>query len=111
MKSFLSWFFVVIPVVAFAEAHLSDPDLEGLAIYGDEDFISIATGVSQPIAKAPAVASVITARDIKRLGATDIDQVLETVPGLHVARSTIYNPLYNFRGIHSDFNPQVLTNF
>ena len=108
MKVFLSWFFVVMPAVAFSEPQISDPDLDGLAIYGDEDFISIATGISQPIAKAPAVASVITALDIKRLGATDIDQVLETVPGLHIARSTIYNPLYNFRGIHSDFNPQVL---
>ncbi len=97
-----------IPVFCLAniDASLDEPNV--LDFYGDEDFISIAIGEVQPIAKAPAVASVITAAEIKRLGAKDIDQVLEVVPGLHVARSIIYDPLYNFRGIHSDFNPQVL---
>ena len=87
----------------------SEEELDVLQLYGDEDFISIATGVVQPIAKAPAVASVITASEIKSMGATDIDQVLEAVPGLHVGRDVIgYNPLYTFRGIYADFNPQVL---
>jgi outer membrane receptor for ferrienterochelin and colicin len=80
-----------------------------LQIYGDEEMISIATGSRRPIAKAPAVATVITAEDIKAMGATDLDEVLETVPGLHVARSPLgYNPIYIFRGIFSDFNAQVL---
>ncbi|NJD07628.1 MAG: TonB-dependent receptor [Methylococcaceae bacterium] len=80
-----------------------------LQVYGDEEMVSVATGTRQPIGKAPAVASVITAADIKAMGATDIDEVLETVPGLHVARSNIaYNPIYTFRGIHSGLNPQVL---
>lgn len=79
------------------------------AIYGDEEFVSIATGISQPVSKAPAVASVITSSDIRKMGALDIDDVLTTIPGLHVAKSNIgYNPIYVFRGIYSDFNPQVL---
>ncbi|MEZ0149099.1 MAG: TonB-dependent receptor plug domain-containing protein [Candidatus Reddybacter sp.] len=78
-------------------------------IYGDEEFISIASGVSKPISKAPSVASVITESTIKELGATDIDEILETIPGLHIARNGIgYQPIYIFRGISSDFNPQVL---
>src|SRR3569833_1037852 len=77
--------------------------------YGDEDLLTIATGAQQPIAKAPAVASVITEAEIKKLGAKDIDEVLETIPGLHVARSTrLYNPIYIVRGIYSETNPQVL---
>ncbi len=76
--------------------------------YGDEDYVSIATGSTQPIAKAPAVASVITANQIRAMGARDIDQVLESVPGLHISLSAIYNPEYLFRGISSDFSPQVL---
>lgn len=77
--------------------------------FGNEDFISIATGQWQPIAQAPAVASVITAEDIKRIGATDLDQVLETVPGLHVSVAPRgYLPLYTLRGIYSENNPQVL---
>ena len=36
------------------------------SLYGDEDFVSIATGRKQLLSKAPAVASVITAADIKK---------------------------------------------
>ena len=82
-------------------------DLERL--YGDEDFVSIATGTKQPINKAPAVASVITADDIKAMGATNLDEALESVPGLHVATSSLwFGPIYSIRGIYTDINPQVL---
>src|SRR3569832_2338288 len=54
-----------------------------------------ATGANQPVARAPAVASVITAAQIKEIGATDLDQILDAIPGLHVARSARgYNPIY-----------------
>ncbi|MGH8604119.1 MAG: TonB-dependent receptor plug domain-containing protein, partial [Gammaproteobacteria bacterium] len=80
-----------------------------LQVYGNEELITIATGKKQPVSKAPAVTTVITADDIKAIGATDIDEILETVPGLHVARSAIgYDPIYTIRGVFSDFNPQVL---
>ena len=86
----------------------SDED-ELLSMFGDEEFVSIATGTSQPISRAPAVASVITATDIRRIGATDIDEVLETIPGLHIAyRAVGYAPIYVFRGIYTSTNPQVL---
>ncbi|WIO73318.1 TonB-dependent receptor [Porticoccaceae bacterium LTM1] len=87
----------------------ADEEEDLLSVFGDEELVSIATGYKKPISKAPAVASVITSDDIKKLGATDLDQVLETVPGLHVAINPIsYGPIYTFRGIYSDFNPQVL---
>ena len=77
--------------------------------YGDKSFISIASGSRQPIARAPSVASVITAEDIAAIGAADIDEVLETVPGLHVSRAgPAYNPIYVMRGIYTQYNPQVL---
>ena len=77
--------------------------------YGDKSFVSIATGSKQPIARAPSVATVITAEDIQAIGAADIDEVLETVPGLHVSRSPEgYNPIYTIRGIDTQYNPQVL---
>ena len=86
----------------------SEEDELALA-YGDKSFVSIATGSRQPIARAPSVASVITAEDIQAIGAADIDEVLETVPGLHVSRSPIgYNPIYTIRGIDTQYNPQVL---
>lgn len=80
-----------------------------LQVYGNEEMVSIATGSRQPIAKAPGVATVITADDIKAIGATDLDEALETVPGLHVARNYIgYNPIYTIRGIYTTQNQQVL---
>lgn len=90
-----------------ANEYLEEDDLASL--YGDEDFVSIATGISQPVSHAPSVASVITVEKIKQIGATDIDEILETIPGLHVARSSSgQNPIYTFRGIYSDFNAQIL---
>ncbi|MBI5918268.1 MAG: TonB-dependent receptor [Nitrosomonadales bacterium] len=83
---------------------------EDLALaYGDKSNISIATGSSQPLTRAPAIASVITVQDIKSMGATSLDQVLESVPGVHVSRFSMYNPNYQFRGITGPLiNPQVL---
>ena len=94
-------------VCSFAIGEDSEEDF--MALYGGEEFISIATGVEQPLYKAPAVASVLTQKDIEQIGATDIDEILETVPGLHVARDAAgYNPIYTFRGISARSNPQVL---
>ncbi|MDO8988865.1 MAG: TonB-dependent receptor [Sideroxyarcus sp.] len=78
-------------------------------VYGDNTNVSIATGSYQSITRAPSVASVITSSDIAALGATDLDQVLESVPGLHVSKSNVGSkPIYSFRGIHTLQNSQVL---
>jgi outer membrane receptor for ferrienterochelin and colicins len=77
--------------------------------YGDQPFVSIATGSKQPLSRAPAVASVITSNDIAAMGASDLDEVLGTVPGLHVAVTTLTStPIYVMRGINLGYNPQVL---
>ncbi len=77
--------------------------------YGSKEMVAIATGIKTQIDKAPAIASVFTAEQIKNMGAMDIDDVLETVPGLHISRlSNTYTPIYSFRGVHSKYTPQVL---
>ncbi len=95
---------------AAAQTSAGNSDEEALLyLYGNEEMISIATGTAQPVARAPAVATVITSSDIETMGATDLDEVLESVPGLHVSRNPAgYNPIYVIRGIYSDYNPQVL---
>lgn len=72
--------------------------------------ISIATGNSTPLDKAPATASVIYAAEIEAMGARTLNDVLETVPGLHVSLSNLsrLDSVYSIRGIHTGFNPQVL---
>ena len=92
-----------LPAAALAE----DPLL--LMLSGDEQLVSIATGSPRPVSKAPAVATVITAEDIKATGATDLSEALEAVPGLHVSRNgLLWQPLYSIRGILSQYNPEVL---
>lgn len=91
-----------------AAAELSAEE-ELALIYGDRTTISLATGSQQPIARAPSVATVITAQDIAAMGATDLDQALASVPGLHVSMTYLaMNPIYGFRGIATQQNPQVL---
>ncbi|WP_448246659.1 TonB-dependent receptor plug domain-containing protein [Thalassotalea agariperforans] len=99
---------------SFAQAEkYQDPTFDAVDFYddfyGSEGMVEIATGVKTQIYKAPAVASVFTAAQIKNMGATDIDDVLETVPGLHISRNgNNYNPVYSFRGVYSTYNAQVL---
>lgn len=108
----LSWSVFASTVLASMHAYpqpVGDEEEQLIGLYGDESIISIATGIQQPLTKAPAVASVVTAEQITEMGAFDLDEVLETIPGLHVSRSYVgYNPIYVFRGIHSSYNPQVL---
>lgn len=107
-----------LPIFAFALflpttgvlAQSSSEEDDLTLVYGDKSTISIATGSQQPLRRAPAVATVITAADIAAMGAADLDEALESVPGLHVSRNSVrYAPIYAFRGIFSGTtNPQVL---
>jgi len=72
--------------------------------------IDIATGYAVPLESAPAVATIITAAEIERMGAETLDEVLNTVPGLHIIPSSFSrtDPVSTIRGIYTGFNPQVL---
>jgi iron complex outermembrane receptor protein len=96
--------------VTAAEENNFAPGSEFADFFGEEAFVSIATGSKKSIDKAPAVASVISAKEIKSLGARTLNEVLETVPGLHVSSSGIsrLEATYSIRGIHTGFNSQVL---
>ena len=103
------FFFLSLLVLAEGFAASSSDEEELMQAYGGKDIVSIATGARQPLIRAPAAATVITAADILAMGATDLDQILETVPGLHVSFSPLaYTPIYLIRGIHGKFNPHVL---
>ncbi|MEW6221096.1 MAG: TonB-dependent receptor [Thermodesulfobacteriota bacterium] len=78
--------------------------------YRTDRLLLTATGSLLPVRKAPSVASVITKEDIEEMGATTLDEVLETVPGLHVVPSdtVLMSSIWSIRGIHTGTNPQVL---
>lgn len=75
---------------------------------GGEEMISLAVGYEQPISKAPAVATVITAEDIAAIGAARIEDVLATVTGLHISKNRAHDTVYVIRSIASEVNPHVL---
>ncbi len=79
-------------------------------VYRTDRLLITATGSQIPVHLAPSVASVITADDIENMGASTLDEALETVPGLHVSPSNKYSldAVYSIRGIHTSFNPEVL---
>ncbi|WP_231883748.1 MULTISPECIES: hypothetical protein [Methylomonas] len=87
MKSLTVSLVIAAPLLIWATVSLaaSSTEEEDLAqVYGGEEMGS-ATGTRQPVGKAPAVASVVTAADIKAMGATDIDEVLETARGTQLS--------------------------
>ncbi len=64
--------------------------------------VTISTNSKQTVAKAPAVVTVVTAEDIKATGATNLADILEGVPGIHVRYSHFANrPLVQFRGANA----------
>jgi outer membrane receptor protein involved in Fe transport len=104
------WPGLALLLAAALPAHGAEDEETSLALaYGDYATISLATGARQPLRRAPAVATVVTAEDIAAMGATELDQVLETVAGLHVnVAPSMRNTLYVIRGVFSLQTPQVL---
>ncbi len=71
--------------------------------------VSIASGTAKTLSQSAAVTSVITAEQIATMGATDLHEILETVPGLHVTIQPVTNDYtYTMRGIRNDTNSEVL---
>ncbi|MFK5949875.1 MAG: TonB-dependent receptor [Methylococcales bacterium] len=71
--------------------------------------VTIASGTAKPVYQSASVTSVITAKQIKSMGATELSQVLETVPGLHVSIQAVTNDaVYTMRGMQNVVNNQVL---
>lgn len=110
-------FLLPVLLTALPCAHASDqrdgqPDATDslAALYGDADLVRIATSTSKPAFLAPAVTAVLTAEDIAGMGARTLEELLESLPGIHVQPSEL-NRMDNVvvvRGISSAFNPQVL---
>ncbi len=112
LKILLQGCFVFCFFSQYCQAEASDEILEELSIQElfELPMIDIATGYAVPLESAPAVATLITAEDIERMGAETLDEVLNTVPGLHVIPSFFSrtDPIHSIRGIYTGFNPQVL---
>jgi len=60
------------------------------------------------VRKAPAVATVITAEEIRSMGARDITDVLKTVPGFGVSTNVSGGYMFEVRGVRTVQNEKIL---
>lgn len=111
-QALLPLFICTFSVATYAESKNAAPlDIYNLSLAELGQIpVSIATGNSTSLDKAPATASVIYASEIEAMGARNLDEILESVPGLHVGISALsrLDSVYSVRGIHTGFNSQVL---
>ena len=71
--------------------------------------VTIATGTPKPNFKSAGSTSVITEEQIRVMGATELHEILETVPGIHASLQPITNDYrYTVRGIANQTNSQML---
>ena len=88
---------------SFSVQATQDDRLDHFISLSLEDLVSlettIATASKHTTTEAPAVVTLITAEDIKATGATNLVDILEGVPGIHIRSSHFANrPLIQFRG-------------
>lgn len=87
----------------------AQPEREFEQTFGDLDTVSIATGRAQSIQTAPAVASVITAEQIRDTGARDLTDILRQVPGFFLGETANpFGPAVAVRGFISASNQTTL---
>jgi outer membrane receptor protein involved in Fe transport len=64
--------------------------------------VFIASGTALPVSHVPSVVTVITSEDIKNTGATNLTDILKSVPGIHInANAFGFRPLIHMRGTNS----------
>lgn len=86
----------------------ADEETDIVDTFGSQAMISQATGYSMPLDKVPAIATIVTDEDIKNIGARNLAQALDPVPGLQVVTGRGTNRLLSIRGIFADLGPDVL---
>ncbi|MEW6218701.1 MAG: TonB-dependent receptor [Thermodesulfobacteriota bacterium] len=91
------------------EALFASPYSEEM-VYRTDRLLESSTGILESVRTAPSVATVLTAADLRDLGATTVEEALAMVPGLHALPSyaNVLLPGYAIRGLWTSINPQVL---
>lgn len=76
-----------------------------------ESTITIAAGRAQPLEAAPGIVSVVSAEDIRRIGARTLAEVLKLVPGFDVLTSNLGQNRIIIRGLTAGGGENVLILF
>jgi len=84
-----------------------DEQAELQLLYEEKDLIT-ATKRSTPLRKAPAIATVITADEIRNMGARNLMGVLKMVPGIGISTNEWGVNMVEVRGIRTAYNEKIL---
>lgn len=79
-----------------------------LLMYFDEKDLVTATKRSTSLRKAPAIATIITADEIRNMGARNMLDILKMVPGFGVSRGEFGLHFVEMRGIRSSLSEKIL---
>ena len=88
---------------AYADSNVNMDQLLSLSM---EDLmklkVNISTNTLQTLSKVPSVVTLITAEDIKATGATNLTDILQSVPGIYIQNNLFADrPMVTFRGASS----------
>jgi outer membrane cobalamin receptor len=75
--------------------------------YAEEE-VEIASLKPTKIEEAPSIVSVITAQQIKDMGARDLNDILRMVPGFQLSINSWYSNSYSVRGLTQLYNTRIL---
>jgi len=76
-------------------------------LYEEKDLVT-ATKRSTPLRKAPAIATIITADEIRNMGARNLLDVLKMVPGIGISTTEYAANMIEVRGIRTAYNEKIL---
>ncbi len=94
---------------AFQLAELQTETAEDLLLFFEEEELIIATRHKTTVRKAPAIATVITAKEIRNMGARNLLDILRKIPGIGVSIADV--PVYEsieIRGIRTTLSDKIL---
>ncbi len=98
----ISYFF---PWKAFAQEKIGIAELE--KFYAEEATVFVASQQAEPLNETPVITSIITAKEIKRMGARTLNDVLLTIPGF--SHSQDHNEYFSVeRGLYASAQQKIL---
>ncbi|GAM10787.1 iron-regulated outer membrane virulence protein [Geobacter sp. OR-1] len=85
----------------------ADEQAELQLLYEESDLVTATRRVT-PLHKAPAIATVITADEIRNMGARNLRDVLKMVPGIGISTNAWGVNMVEVRGIRTSMNDKIL---
>jgi outer membrane cobalamin receptor len=104
----ICFLFAFQPLISAADSQQQEKKQEVTEEFFYAEEVEIASLKAQPVEEAPGIVTVITAQEIKDMGARDLNDVLRMVPGFQLPGNIWCTTSYAVRGMRQVFNNRVL---